>query len=36
MVAQSHGWSCDSIEIDNKESGAKTKEKKAECWWTNY
>ena len=34
--AQQHGWSCDSIEIDNKASGSKTKEKKIENIWKNY
>lgn len=31
-----HGWHCHEKEIDNKASGAKTKEKKIECLWTNY
>lgn len=34
--AQSRGWACDAKEIDNKASGAKTKEKKTECLWKNY
>jgi DNA adenine methylase len=34
--AQEHGWSCDQIEIDNKASSAKVKEKKTECIWRNY
>lgn len=34
--AQDHNWSCDGIEIDNKSSKAKTKEKKRECLWRNY
>lgn len=34
--AQTHKWSCDSIEIDNKASSKKTKEKKRECIWCNF
>ncbi len=31
-----HGWRRMDIEIDNKSSGAKVKEKKTECLWMNY
>lgn len=34
--AQEQGWSCDSVEIDNKASGAKFKKKERECLWMNY
>lgn len=30
------GWRCERIQIDNKASGRKTKEKKTECLWYNY
>ena len=30
------GWRRVDIEIDNKSSGAKVKEKKTECLWLNY
>lgn len=34
--AQTHDWSCDSIEIDNKASGKKVKDKEQECIWCNF
>lgn len=34
--AEQHGFRCEEIEIDNKASGAKTKEKKVECLWMNH
>lgn len=35
-VAEASGWYCDRIEIDNKASGKKSKERKVECLWRNY
>lgn len=35
-AADAAGWRCVEIEIDNKSSSAKTKEKKFECVWMNY
>lgn len=34
--AAHHGWRCIEVEIDNKSSGVKVKEKKTECLWMNY
>jgi DNA adenine methylase len=34
--ARTFGWRCVEIEIDNKASSSKTKEKKIECLWMNY
>lgn len=34
--ADRHGWRAAEIQIDNKASGAKVKEKKTECLWMNY
>lgn len=34
--ATRHGWRCQTVEIDNKASSAKSKEKKTECLWMNY
>jgi len=34
--AEDYGWRRVDIEIDNKSSGAKVKEKKTECLWLNY
>ena len=34
--AQQHGYRCEQIEIDNKASSAKRKEKKTECIWMNF
>lgn len=34
--AAQHGWARHEKEIDNKASGAKTKEKKLECLWSNF
>lgn len=34
--ATDYGWHCDRIEIDNKASGRKVKERKIECLWRNY
>jgi DNA adenine methylase len=34
--AATFGWRCVEIEIDNKASSSKTKEKKIECLWFNY
>ncbi len=34
--ADKYGWHREDIEIDNKASSAKTKEKKVECLWMNY
>jgi len=34
--AASHGWRCLEMEIDNKASSAKTKEKMIECLWLNF
>lgn len=31
-----HGWHCEQIPIDNKASGAATKEIKIECLWMNF
>lgn len=35
-AAELYGWHCDRIEIDNKASGRKVKERKVECLWRNY
>ena len=35
-AAMQCGWNCEEIEIDNKASSAKSKEKKIECLWYNY
>lgn len=35
-AAELYGWRCTEIEIDNKASGKKTKDKKTECLWRNY
>lgn len=34
--ARRYGWRCVEIEIDNKASGKKQKDKKTECVWMNY
>lgn len=33
---QTFGWACDSIEIDNKASSSKSKEKRREVLWRNF
>lgn len=36
QATKDFGWRCETLDIDNKSSSAKTKERKTECVWMNY